>query len=134
MASTAGLDLQRGRPLPALGTTEAKLQQRKLDALKRGVHRIKDAASLVYGVHLIGVGSAGAQVIERFLKEAPSDLLEVDGSRLTVLAIDIGDTAHAGIRTHGQRFDPGKSQIETVALAHPSWDLSKIRSPATSTS
>lgn len=112
--------MQRGRPLPALGTTEAKLQQRKLDALKRGVHRIKDAASLVYGVHLIGVGSAGAQVIERFLKEAPSDLLEVDGSRLTVLAIDIGDTAHAGIRTHGQRFDPGKSQIETVALAHPS--------------
>ena len=59
MATTAGIDLMRGRPTPAIGTTEAMLQQRKLDALRRGIHRIADTTSLPYGLHLIGIGGAG---------------------------------------------------------------------------
>tara|TARA_B110000503_G_scaffold110717_1_gene165645 strand:+ start:358 stop:489 length:132 start_codon:yes stop_codon:yes gene_type:complete len=42
--TTAGLDLLRGRPTPAISSTDAKLQQRKLDALRRGVHRISDTS------------------------------------------------------------------------------------------
>ena len=73
---SAGLDLLRGRPLPAIGTTEAKLQQRKLDALRRGIHRIPLSSQHPFGVHLLGVGGAGARVIEAFLRAAPADLLE----------------------------------------------------------
>lgn len=116
MSSTAGLDIQRGRPLPAIGTTEAKLQQRKLDALKRGVHRIKDASTLVYGIHLVGVGGAGAKIIERFLRDAPPDLLNVPGSRLSALVVDIGDDDLHGVREQAKRFDTGQAHIETVSL------------------
>lgn len=119
MSSSAGVDLRRGRPLPAIGTTEAKLQQRKLDALKRGVHRISDTSNLIFGIHLIGVGRAGAKVIERFLRDAPSDLLGMPGSRFTALAIDVGDEDLCGVRNLADRFDARKSQVETIALDVP---------------
>ncbi len=120
MTTTAGLDLQRGRPLPAVGTTEAKLQQRKLDALKRGVHRIADASSLPYGIHLVGIGGTGVQVVERFLSEAPKDLLDVPGSRLSALAVDIGDADLEGVRRAAKRFGANNAHIETIALPLPS--------------
>lgn len=109
----------RGRPTPAVGSTEAKLQQRKLDALRRGVHRIANAEALPYGVHVIGVGGAGIGVVEHLLEEAPDDLLANDGARLSVLAVDIGDDTLAGVRALAPRFDAERSQIETLALALP---------------
>lgn len=119
MASNTGLDLQRGRPLPALGTTAAKLQQRKLDALRRGVHRIADESSLVYGIHLIGVGGAGAKVIECFLRDAPSDLLDAPGSRLTALLVDVEGESTTSVDALAGRFDSQKAQIKTVTLPLP---------------
>lgn len=119
MASTAGIDLKRGRPTPSIGTTEAKLQQRKLDALRRGVHKVKDATSLPYGIHVIGVGAAGAGVVERMLREAPSDLLSVEGSRLSVLVVDIGDDALAGVHGAAARFASEAAHIEAVSLKIP---------------
>ncbi|MDH4393141.1 MAG: tubulin-like doman-containing protein [Aquabacterium sp.] len=119
MSSTAGIDLMRGRPTPAIGSTEAKLQQRKLDALKRGVHRIADISALPFGVHLIGVGGAGVRVVEQFLRDAPDDLLSVPGSRLTALALDIGDQDLAGVRALAGRFGPAQAQVEAVALDLP---------------
>ena len=111
----------RGRPTPAVGSTEAKLQQRKLDALRRGVHRIGNVDALPYGVHLIGVGGAGVAVVERILRDAPDDLLDANGSRLTALAIDIGDSdgALAKVRSLAGKFAPERSQIETLALPLP---------------
>ena len=120
MAASAGVDLLRGRPTPAIGTTEAKLQQRKLDALKRGVHRIADVAGLPYGVHLIGVGGAGVRVVEQFLRDAPADLLDVPGSRFTALALDIGEQDLAGVRALAGRLGPERSQVEAMALPLPS--------------
>ncbi len=119
MTSNAGMDLLRGRPLPAIGTTEAKLQQRKLYALKRGIHRIADASKLPFGVHVIGVGGAGARVVEQFLRDAPSDLLEVNGSRLTALVVDIGEKDLAGVRACAGKFSPEKSHVEVVSLDLP---------------
>ena len=121
MTSTAGIDLLRGRPTPAVGSTQAKLQQRKLDALRRGVHRIADADSLPYGVHVIGVGGAGAKVIEQMLRDAPDDLLGTTGSRLTALAIDIGDDAGtlAGVQALASKFPADRARIETLQLALP---------------
>lgn len=122
MSSNVGLDIQRGRPLPAIGTTEAKLQQRKLDALRRGVHRIKDHTELPFGIHLVGVGGAGSSVIEEFLKSAPADLLDKEGSRFTALAVDIGDGNLEKVRAAASRFPEGRSQIETASLELPVMD------------
>ncbi len=109
----------RGRPTLAAGTTEAKLQQRKLDALKRGVHRVVDAESLPFGVHIIGIGGAGAGVVERVLHDAPADLLANAGSRLSALAIDIGGDSGAAmnaIHAHAAKFDSSRTHIDTIAL------------------
>lgn len=119
MTVTAGIDLLRGRPTPAIGSTEAKLQQRKLDALKRGVHRIADADALPFGVHLIGVGGAGARVVEQFLRDAPEGLLDVPGSRLTALSVDIGEQDLGAVRALAGRFDSARAQVETLSLALP---------------
>lgn len=105
--------------MPAIGTTEAKLQQRKLDALKRGVHRIADVQSLPFGVHLVSVGGAGARVVEAFLRDAPADLLDVPGSCLSVLAVDIGDHDLAGLRSLAAHLPADRTQIETLALDMP---------------
>jgi len=116
----------RGRPTPAIGTTEAKLQQRKLDALRRGVHRITDTSTLPYGVHIIGVGGAGSRVIEQILRDAPDDLLSNAGSRITALAIDIGKESDNSAATFdnitklAQRFPSSQAQVDTVSLPMPS--------------
>jgi hypothetical protein len=120
MAAKAGIDLLRGRPTVAIASTEAKLQQRKLDALKRGIHRIKDAQSLPYGIHLIGLGRAGANVIEEVLRVAPPELLDTEGSRLTALAVDIGDADLRGVAGLAAKFSTDRSHIETAALPVPS--------------
>ncbi|MEM5370726.1 tubulin-like doman-containing protein [Paraburkholderia azotifigens] len=109
----------RGRPTPSIGTTEAKLQQRKLDALTRGVHRIKDVDSLPYGIHMIGVGGAGAHVIEQVLRDVPDDLLQVEGSRFSALAVDIGDHDLEGIRALAARLPASRAQVESIALDVP---------------
>lgn len=119
MTAKAGIDLMRGRPTPVIGTTEAKLQQRKLDSLRRGIHEIKNAENLPYGVHLVGVGGAGAKVIRQFLRDAPPTLLDVIGSRLSVLAIDIGDQDLHEIQALASKLPADRIHIETVALAIP---------------
>lgn len=119
MAATAGIDLMRGRPTLALGSTEAKLQQRKLDALRRGVHRVADADSLPYGVHVVGVGGAGVAAVGQMLREAPADLLATRGSRLSALAIDIGDESLAGMQSLASKFPDLQAHIETLSLALP---------------
>lgn len=115
----------RGRPTPAIGTTEAKLQQRKLDALRRGVHRVADSGTLPYGVHVIGVGGAGVGVVARMLRDAPEDLLATAGSRISALAIDIeggsGDASVALVEVQAlaAKFGSTDAHIETMMLPLP---------------
>lgn len=115
----------RGRPTPALGTTEAKLQQRKLDALRRGVHRVVDVDTLPFGVHLIGVGGAGVGVVRQMLSDAPSDLLATVGSRFSALAIDIDDgrTTLADLQPLASKFEAERVHVETLLLAVPPQDV-----------
>ncbi|MGI4798721.1 MAG: hypothetical protein ACRYG8_32705, partial [Janthinobacterium lividum] len=119
MASQAGIDLLRGRPTPAIGTTEAKLQQRKLDALRRGIHRIADAAALAYSVHVVGLGTAGCRAVERILADAPDDLLGNEGARLTALTIDIGEPRTDTLASLVTRFPEGRAQVESLMLDVP---------------
>lgn len=122
MSTNAGLDVLRGRPLPAIGTTDAKLQQRKLDALRRGIHRIPNSSQHPFGVHLVGIGGAGANVVESVLRAAPADLLEPEGSRLTALAVDIGDEALVRVRALASQLPSDRAQIETVSLDLPNME------------
>lgn len=111
----------RGRPTPAIGATEAKLQQRKLDALRRGVHRVVDADSLPFGVHVIGVGGAGVEIVRQMLRDAPPDLLATSGSRFSVLAVDIdhGQSALSDVMSLASKFGAERAHVETLSLAVP---------------
>ena len=128
MASQAGIDLLRGRPTPAIGTTEAKLQQRKLDALKRGIHRIADAVALPYSVHVVGLGTAGCHAVKQMLADAPDDLLSNGGARLTALTIDIlnageGQDGADALASLAARFPQGRAQVESLVLDVPAADV-----------
>lgn len=122
MTSYTGLDISRGRPLPAIGTTEAKLQQRKLDALKRGVHRIADISKMAFGSHVIGVGREGGKIVEAFLANTPPDALATNGSRLSALAVDIENEHLGQISSLGDKFDGARAHVETFSLDIPSVD------------
>ncbi len=119
MASQAGIDLLRGRPTPAIGTTDAKLQQRKLDALRRGIHRIADAAALPYSVHVVGLGTAGCRAVEQILADAPDGMLDNEGARLTALTIDIGEGGGDTLASLAAKFPEGRAQVESLVLDVP---------------
>lgn len=124
MVSTTGLDIMRGRPTPSMGTTEAKLQQRKLDALRRGVHRIADPAAVAANLHMVGIGTGGAAMVAAILEAAKPDLLADPRARLTALAIEVGEdrTRLDAIDKAGTRFAGGQAHIETMLLPVPDPD------------
>ena len=65
---------------------EERLKKRKLDALRRGVHRVgKD--SLAFNVHLVGVGKAGAAIVAGALKA----LLRPSDRNTSALVVDVGE-------------------------------------------
>ena len=92
-------------------STEERLAKRKLDALKRGIHRVgKDQASPL-SLNIVGVGKAGADVVERLLTEIP----ETAGS-FSAIIVDIGDGDLAGVREAANtRSD--RAVVEIIALA-----------------
>ena len=99
---------------------EEKLAKRKLDALKRGIHRIGEEETMPFSVHVVGLGRAGANVIAQILRDAPDDLLAAPDSRFTALAIDIGGQDLGEIAALGGKLPADRAQVETVALEVPS--------------
>lgn len=115
-----GIDPMRGRPTPGLASTEEKIQRRKLDSLKRGIHRIKDEEGLPYRVHLVGIGGAGTAIVARTLAQLTADVLDEEGARVSALAIDIGDAD--GLKAVAEQADRIKSphaHIEVLRLGRP---------------
>lgn len=120
MAMNTGIDPMRGRPTPGFASTEEKIQRRKLDSLKRGIHRIKDEDKLPYRVHLVGVGGAGTAVVARALAQLSDDVLDEEGARVSVLAIDIGDTdGLKAVAQQAERIKSGHAHIEVLRLGLP---------------
>lgn len=121
MVKSASIDPMRGRPTPAVASTEEKLQKRKLDSLRRGIHRIDDATSPVaYRIHLVGVGQAGVEAVARVLADISDDMLNVDGARLAALAVDIGDTEGLNaVRAQAERLSTTHAHIEVLQLDMP---------------
>ena len=46
-----------------LSPMDSKLKKRKLDALRRGVHRIGVEPGLPFWVNVVGIGKAGADTV-----------------------------------------------------------------------
>ncbi len=65
---------------------EERLKRRKLDALKRGVHRATGGEALPVATHVVGIGKAGAGAIVEMLRR-----LKPGAPKFTALAVDIGD-------------------------------------------
>jgi hypothetical protein len=103
---------------------EERLKRRKLDALKRGVHRVSGGEALSMATHVVGIGRAGAGVIAETLRK-----LEPTSPKLNALAIDIGDQDFAKLRSLAQRIPPERAALTIVALDVPTLDclLSVLR-------
>ncbi len=113
---------QKVRPSNPAMSTEEKLARRKLDALKRGIHRITDAETTPFSVHVVGIGKAGADVVSQILKDKSADPASNADSGFTALAVDIGDQHLAQVRELASQLPDGSAQVETLALEMPGRD------------
>ncbi|WP_413728143.1 hypothetical protein [Sodalis sp. RH19] len=116
MPSAIGIDLLRGRPVPAIGSTDAKLRQRKLDALTRGIHRISDDEAVPYNVHLVCIGMAANAFLRQFVSQMPDTLLDHERSRLSILSVDMAGEADAGLPVLPAALDGNKYFYESLAI------------------
>jgi len=98
---------------------EEKLQKRKLDALKRGVHRTRSGAATPLSIHLVGVGGAGCDIVAQALGELPESHFADPRVRFSALAIDIGDEAVARVRDRVSRLPAGRTCVEGVSIDVP---------------
>jgi hypothetical protein len=103
-------------------STEAKLARRKLDALKRGIHRIGEEETTPFSVSVVGIGKAGADVIAQILKDKSSEPENSDGSVFHALAIDIGDQDLKQIDKLLANLPKGVAEVETVSIDVPDRD------------
>lgn len=86
-----------------------KLKRRKLDALKRGIHRLNEGETLRVSSHVVGIGKSGAGVVTEIL-----DTLDADGPAFSALVIDIGDHDLAELRAVANATPPGRANIRIV--------------------
>ena len=93
---------------------DEKLKRRKLDALKRGVHRVGVDETLTLSSHIVGIGKAGIGVITELLRG-----LEPGAPKLTALAIDIGDHDMAELRALSADLPVERAEVKLVALDVP---------------
>ncbi len=96
---------------------EERLQRRKLDALKRGVHRVTGGESLPVAAHVVGIGKAGAAVIAEILRA-----LEPGAPKLMALAIDIGDQDLGPLRALAATIPAERAVVTILALEVPKRD------------
>ena len=91
-----------------------KLKRRKLDALKRGVHRISGSETLPVSTHVVGIGKSGAGALAEILRS-----LEPGAPKLSALAIDIGGQDLAELRMVAAGMPPERAEVTFVALDVP---------------
>lgn len=91
-----------------------KLKRRKLDALKRGIHRLNSGDALRVSTHVVGVGKAGAGAVTEIIRN-----LEPGAPKFSALVIDIGDHDLADLRALAATVPPERADIRIVALQVP---------------
>jgi hypothetical protein len=95
-------------------TMEERLKRRKLDALKRGVHRAAGGDALAMATHIVGIGKAGAEVIAETLRH-----LEPGAPKLNALAIDIGSDDLSALWAQAAEIPASRATVTTVSLDMP---------------
>ena len=95
-------------------TMEERLKRRKLDALKRGVHRATGADGVPVATHVIGIGKAGASIVAAMLRA-----LQPAAPKLTALVIDIGEHDLAELRAVAADIPPAQASVTIIALDVP---------------
>ena len=93
---------------------EDKLKRRKLDALRRGVHRAGGGAGLPVSTHVVGIGASGIAAITEMLRS-----LTPGAPKLTALAVDIGGQDMAELRAVAAAVPPGSADVTMVAIDVP---------------
>jgi hypothetical protein len=96
---------------------EERLKRRKLDALKRGVHRVTGGEDLPVATHVVGIGRAGARAVSEILRN-----LVPGASRLTALVVDIGEQDLGDLRALAARIPAAQADVTIVALEIPPTD------------
>ncbi len=91
-----------------------RLKRRKLDALKRGVHRLNGEEAVAVSTHAIGIGRAGAGAVAAILRA-----LEPEAPRFTALVLDIGDQDMAELRQLAATMPPDRAELTIIALDVP---------------
>ncbi len=93
---------------------DEKLKRRKLDALKRGIHRVSSTGTLAVSTHVVGIGRAGAGVIAEILRG-----LAPDAPKFFGLAIDIGVQDLADLRALTADLPVDRAEVAIIALDVP---------------
>ncbi len=93
---------------------EEKLKRRKLEALKRGVHRVPAGESLPVSTHVVGIGPAGIAVIAELLRGLPET-----GATFHALAVDIGNQDLPALQALADSLPAGRAEVTLVALDPP---------------
>ena len=106
---------QIGRTLVLDASMEDKLKRRKLDALKRGVHRLSPGEALPVSTHAVGIGKSGAAAVAEMLRS-----LSPGAPKFTALVIDIGDSDTVELRTLAERISAERAEVTVLDLQIPS--------------
>ena len=93
---------------------EEKLKRRKLEALKRGVHRVPIGETLPVSTHVVAVGAGGIEAVAELLRSLPPG-----GAPFHALAIDIGGQDVSALQALAAGLPPGRAKVTAVALDPP---------------
>ena len=93
---------------------EERLQRRKLEALKRGVHRMAGAPALPVSTHVVGIGAAGVGAVVEMLRA-----VQPGAPKLSALVVDVGDHDMAELRTLAAALPADAAEVAVVALDVP---------------
>ena len=93
---------------------EEKLKRRKLDALRRGVHRLSGDEALCVTTHAVGIGKAGIGALVAILRD-----LEPAAPKFHALAVDIGGQDMVELRSLAASIPAERAEVTMIALAVP---------------
>lgn len=94
-----------------MATMEERLAKRKLDALKRGIHRVPTDPAVPFSVNIVGFGKAGADVVTEVLRKLPDD-----GPPLSALVIDVAGGDLGELRAVADATSPSRADVQIVSL------------------
>ena len=78
---------------------DEKLERRKLDALKRGIHRIGESEKNPFELNFIGVGDRGVQALNSVLKFSENTAQSSRPNRCNVVSISIDPDSSELVKT-----------------------------------